>query len=352
MDKEQAHEVVSDCVKKHRIVWIDCCRVLCMFSIVYGHSLMLLPPSKSPWTGPIMGWFWDACAPCVVVLMFFFLSGWLQKTKCQFLDVKKFLYLAIPVVIWNGIQILVEGGGHVMLPEDFMKLGIVPIFTEANGPLWFLDELAWFSLFLPLINRMPTMVRTGIVIFGFIVVFMVDPRGEKIWNPYLKFAMDCLFFMLGTLLNSADRDKITCSWLKIAPWVALLGACYIWSGMFGIRIANIPTYTAPYALVGLACLLSYGATIERIFPRAAHKIAVLAPAVFFIYASHWPMFTLWNKVETHFGLTHLDKNAFPLYTIVCFALCILIWYYAQKLLPAKVLEWVFLCKKPRAKETP
>ena len=52
--------------------------------------------------------------------MFFFLSGWLQKSKCKFLDVMKFLYLAIPVVIWNGIQIMVEGGGRTML-QDFMK---------------------------------------------------------------------------------------------------------------------------------------------------------------------------------------------------------------------------------------
>lgn len=322
-----------------------------MFSIVYGHSLMLLPPSKSPWTWLIMSWFWDASAPSVVVLMFFFLSGWLQKSKCKFLDVRKFLYLAIPVVIWNGIQILVEGGGRAM-PQDFMKLGIVPGFTEANSSLWFLDELAWFSLFLPLINRVPAMCRAGIVISGFIVVFIINPRGETIWDPHLKFALDCLFFLLGTLLNSVERNKITRLWLKIAPWVALLGAFYIWRGMLGVHVGGIPTYTAPYALVGLACLLSYGAVLERVLPRAAQKVAGLAPAVFFIYAAHWPMFTLWGKVETHFGLTHLNEYAFPLYTIVCFILCILIWYYAQKLLPPKVMEWVFLCKKPRAKETP
>lgn len=323
-----------------------------MFSIVYGHSLMLLPAGHSPWTGLLMGWFWDAYAPCVVVLMFFFLSGWLQKTKCRVLYVNKFLFLAFPVLLWNLVQLIVDRGVTAWSLRDLFSLGIWPTFTEADKPLWFLDELAWFSLLLPLIHRMPVLLRGVLVLAGMVTLYLLNPQGEIVWNPYQKFCADCLFFLMGSLISGLERARITAFFLKIAPWVFIVGTCYMWRSILYVNHwTPIPSHSMPYAFAGLICLLSYGAVLERFLPRLARWVSMLAPAVFFIYAAHWPMFTLWGKVEDLVGLCRLNEYLYPLYTVGCFALCAVACFFARKHLPGKLLEWFFLYKKPRVKRS-
>ena len=263
---------------------------------------------------------------------------------------KEVFYYGIPVVAWNLIELLIEKGGRLTLPEDITSLGIVPTFTNADKPLWFLDELAWFSLFLPIIKRIPAWARGCIAVLALASIYLWSPEAVRSYSMYPKFAADCSLFLLGTLLSGCDILQVTRHFMKIAPWICALSVFYVWRGVFSIGVEILQPWTPAYAVAGVLAILSYGATIERLVPRAAKMVAGLAPAVFFIYAAHWPLFTLWGKIEEQYGIARLGRYSYPLYAVACFLICILLWVVARKYMPGKILECLFLCKKGKPQQ--
>ena len=140
---------------------MDCCRLIAIFTVIYGHSPGALNyNAPTPWTGLIMGPVFDTSAPCTAVLLFFFLSGWLQTIREKVLAWKQFLFFITPLLIWNLIQITITwSSSGFTITKAITGLGVLPTFHNANYVLWFLDELAWYSLFLPLIHRIPIKLR-------------------------------------------------------------------------------------------------------------------------------------------------------------------------------------------------
>ncbi|MDO5450859.1 MAG: acyltransferase [Akkermansia sp.] len=328
--------------------WVDCCRVLAMFSVVYGHTLIICSPSQTKWTSYIMGPFWDASAPSTSVLMFFFFSGWLRRPKVTCLDFRTFLFLCIPVVVWNLIQLMIEREGVPNFPADLAYLGIVPGTEDLDRSLWFLDMLAWFSLFLPLVLKIPRLVRLLLVCVAFAVVYVYQFYIPQPWDSVPKVSMDISFFLLGTVLNGLSRNAIS-RWAKAcSPYFLAISVFAFFSAFIPPLAVSQISYTPLFSLLGLCCILSYGAFAERFFPPLAHLLACLAPAVFFLYAAHWPFFYLWMDIEKCFMLPHFSGYAFILYTVVCSSICVALWWLASRYAPGWVLSTFFLVRKRKS----
>ena len=338
------HPMQSPQNKVTREIWLDCCRLIAIFTIVYGHQFEPLALThNSPWTGLIMSSAFDASAPCTTVLMFFFLSGWLQKVRSKYLAWRQFIFLIIPLLIWNLIQIaLTWQSGQFTIGKAITELGVWPSFHNANYPLWFLGELAWYSLFLPLIHRIPIALR------GLFVLLLLW-GGNLYWPTSWeipRFANSFSFFVAGTMIHSLDITKIREIFLKYSWIPASLALGYILHPLFSPWTFKLPhMHISPlYSVVGCICLLSYGAVLERFARPLAQALASFAPAVFFIYAAHIPAFTLYHAIAAHYSLPELPPIYHPLYTIVFCIAAILVFNIAQKTNCKHLLAWVFLYK--------
>lgn len=329
-----------------RITWIDVCRVLGMFYIVYLHNCQ----AHSPWNGLVLGPFWDFGSPKVVVLMFFFFSGWLQKTRCRFLDWRKYLYFIIPMIVWNFVYLAITKDINAESLKELLPVGICPTFYHVNPALWFLDELARLSLLMPLILRIPKSIRVVLMVLCLVAIYHAKALGLHPMHVYPRGVMDVMFFLGGTLLNGLDTAKISTYVMKAAPWGTLFGVLYFLKDMFSVAdILSIPQYTPWYAMVGLCVVLCYGATISRFAPRIAKALASIAPAMFFIYVMHFPLFALWGQLQEISPAFILNPKLQILSPLICFVIGCSLWKLAYKYLPGKVAEWVFLVKKPKAR---
>lgn len=315
-----------------------------MFSIVYGHSLTELHLTDSPWTGLIMGPFFDASAPCTTVLLFFFLSGWLQKKKAGFLAWRQFLFLAIPLLLWNLVHIIITWEtDHYTIAKAITELGLWPTNHNANYVLWFLDDLAWFSLFLPLIHRIPIKLR---LLFVLLALWIGNRYWPESWD-IPKNSNSLALFVLGTVFHSLQMEKVTC-FFKEYSWVAtILAILYFYHPLFTRTSYTIPNagYCELYGIAGCLFILSYGATAMQFFPRIADCIASCAPAVFFMYAAHVPAFHLYYKLSCHWQILKPLPQWSPIYTLVFMLLSIGIFKLATHICHRKLLAWIFLYKK-------
>ena len=264
---------------------------------------------------------------------------------------RQFLFLIIPLLIWNIIQIcLIWHTDHFTVGKAITELGIWPTFHNANHVLWFLDELAWLSLFLPLIHRIPLKIRAIFIIFTLWAGNLYWPESWSIPKTSNVLA----FFFLGTILHSVKREQIR-HFFHTYAWVpASLALAYFFHPLFSpIQFALPNIHHSPlYSVVGCICILSYGATLERFFPKIAGWLASHAPAVFFIYAAHIPAFTLYSMIAKHFDIPELPPQYHPIYSIIVCIGSIIIFKAAAMIGNRRLLAWVFLNKKINQPESP
>ncbi len=330
-----------------REIWLDCCRIIAIFTVVYGHQENVLRLGHpSPWTGLIMGPVFDASAPCTSVLMFFFLSGWLQKVREKYFAWRQFLFLYIPLLIWNIIQIAITWhSGQFTICKAITGLGIWPSFHNVNYPLWFLSELTWYSLFLPIIHRIPLAIR------GLLILLLLWVGNLYFPSPWYipRIANSISFFIAGTMIHSINRSHIREIFLKYAWLPAGLALVYILHPLFSFYAFHLPHmhYSPLYSVVGCICILSYGALLERYTAPVARAISSLAPATFFIYAAHIPAFTIYALAASHYNLPKLPPVCYPLYSLVFCILAILAFNLAKKTNNSRLLAWVFMYKLKR-----
>lgn len=331
-----------------REVWVDFCRVIAIFSIIYGHSFNALGLSNfSPWTGIIMGPFFDASAPCTAVLMFFFLSGWLQKVREKWIAWRQFVFLIVPLVIWNAVQIIISWeSGEYTFGAAITQLGVIPHFGNANYPMWFLDELAWYSLFLPIFHRIPIKIR---LLFILSTLWICNLYWPENW-VLPRIGNSISFFLIGTIFQKIEREKVSAffkdySWLVVVCVVVMLYGPLFYEGSI---LKNLD-YSPLYSICGCVAILSYGACAERYFSRVARWVASCAPAVFFAYASHVPCFTLYKKISEKYEIADLPAFYYPVYSLAFLILAICIFKLAIKIRCKYLLSSIFLYKQIRNK---
>lgn len=331
-------------IPHNRIIWVDLCRLLCMFSVITLHSIFLPDGYKSVWIDWILGASYDCTRPIVPVLVFFFLSGWLQKPKHKHLEWKKaFLFFCPAILFWNGLQLLVQEQPVSGWESIIRNLGVLPIFRNSNEPLWFLSELMWYTLLLPIIHRIPLHVRIVLVILALWISNNHFTTGTWDANEY---ANNFAFFIAGTVAHNLNRNTVCLFFEKSSIWLVPV-TLYL---LFNSFLPDFLHYTRPKLMdsnaltpvVGMLSMFGVSILVAKIMPKIAGVIAGWAPAVFFLYASHWPLFTVYERIALHYDIQAPHPHLFPL-CIVGFMLCgICLWKLAMKTNWRMMFSIVFL----------
>lgn len=333
--------------EKKREIWIDISRVLGMFAIAYGHSRQAMEPGPDSWTGLIGAPIFDAGFPCCLVLMFFFLSAWLQRGSDKLLEWRQYLLYIIPTVIWNIIHMMIPGNAPETFWQGICLLGLVPYLGSSNSALWFMPELAFYSLILPLIRRVPIpLLAAGAILC---LYFSQKFQYGAYWVTTKN--LETVFFILtGAALSQCDRAAVvkffkTSAWL-IAPvaWMIQLGIPLISTFIYPIPQGPSLNPCAAYCVLGVWACLSYGVVLEALFSRISRWIAFLSPMVFFVYASHNVFYETIYYASNKYHLPLLPGNYFILYTVGVFAVCFAVWCGVRRLNCRPLSRYVFLLR--------
>ena len=329
----------------NRIVWVDICRVICMLCILVQHSGEFLPSGyHNPWHGIIMGAAYDFTRPILPVLVFFFLSGWLQKANNKYIEWKKPLLLFAPaIVFWNLIQLCIQTPPCVTWSAIVGQLGIC-FSTNANGPLWFLHELMFYTLLLPLIHRIPVHFRIVVIICCLWLGNSYRCINEG-WGITSR-ANDIGFFIAGTILHNTNKEAIFTFLRKTSIWFVpvtlylvfgkLLPAPFTFTPMSNLNTNGLSPVVGFMSMCGLSIIMS------SIFPRISGMISNSSAAIFFIYASHWPAFTLYKQIATIYEIPPPPPLLYPLVLILYMVCGTAIWRLATLTHNRWLLSVVFL----------
>lgn len=136
---------MNNVVKSKRILWIDYAKVLGMYLVILGHT-MLTPPIPY-----IKGIIYAFHMP-----LFFFISGFLHKSNINskrfFLNCVK--QLLIPFLFFNFLELIpklfMNNDGIFMIIWNFLKEMATGIFLgdPPVGPSWFILCLLWMKILL------------------------------------------------------------------------------------------------------------------------------------------------------------------------------------------------------------
>ncbi|MBR5894982.1 MAG: acyltransferase [Akkermansia sp.] len=342
---EQKEDVAVKINNGGRIHWVDVCRVLAIFSIVYGHEGFL---QNKPFTDEfyISQFFFNTSAPWVTVLMFFFFSGWLQKVRGRFFEWRGFLHFYIPVLIWNIVCLLMCYPLDDNIFYYIERLGFIP-WGNANTPLWFLNELAWYTLVLPIILRVPVCMRVCFVLFA----LWVGDSYSPISFSSSKWANVFACFVAGTLINGVDKSQVNAFIRRYTPIVAIVSIVVLVQQCYFPALFKFPAmrYSAMYVIVGMLTLFGYGVILERLFPRICAYISSHASSVFFIYASHVPMFVLYVQLSVKYNWPEISSTLLPWLAVLYVVVGMLVTSLARATRCRILLRYVFLISLPDKK---
>ncbi|MCQ2372211.1 MAG: acyltransferase [Akkermansia sp.] len=320
---------------KHRILWIDVCRVLFMFIVVFGHSPDVLPHHANMGTMRMLQVpFYLDSYPVGIVLMFYFFSGMLNKSGARWLDWQKFGLFMIPTILWNIICIMIRHLYPDTLVGWLGATGIIPnyqvffptVAPPCDYPLWFMTFLAYYSLLFPIFKKIPSWMLLAIVLLSFIVASIYAEAISQDGVPHyiLRESQTFGIYLLGILASRVGVGRVT-EWLEKYAWIFVAVLLPYAFAMF-LPIYNKLFTNGFSAVAGVLALCSYGVVVTKCFPRMSAWIAQWAPAVFFIYAFHVPFFYL---LKLCINLPELPAHTFYAYALLCYIVSILIFTYLK-----------------------
>lgn len=342
---EQKEDVAVKINNGGRIHWVDFCRVLAIMSVVYGH-MGLIQPEMFRSKDYIAPFFFNQSAPWVTVLMFFFLSGWLQNVRARYLEWRGFLHFYIPLLIWDAVCLLINppvGEGWL---GYVMRMGVTPI-RNANTPLWFVNELAWLTLILPIILRVSARIRICFVLFALWLGDCYAPTSYA----FSKWANVFACYVAGSIINGYDRKKINDFAGKFFPMVAIASVAFLFVNEFLpdlLRLSSVHQ-SAAYIVIGIATLFGYGVIATRLFPGVGTFLSSQASSVFFIYASHFPVFLLYIRLSAKYGWTSPPEFLLPWLAVLYVVVGMLVTSLARATRCRILLRYVFLISLPDKK---
>lgn len=295
-------------MNRPRIITLDALRVIAIWLVMCIHSPVVSDMQATPGI-----WFIKDFIACGAVPVFFILSGWLGAARLNSEAVgaraffaEKFRTLAVPYLFWNalvlalvltakaaGMDSLVRGGGAYFNVEFHPSSLLAALLGIGRPPIvyqfWFLRDLilaviAAFAIcrFLPRIPLLP-----------WLLFLLPHPLAPSLG-----------YYLLGHQLASAvtpeQFPRARGAVLYAAGW-ALIGTGLM-SGFLSVPHPLLPLGSA--AFIFMVALIA-----GRL--GGARPLAALAPAVFFVYATHEPLQTLLGRVW--------EKLQWPGYgTFICF----------------------------------
>lgn len=322
--------------KKH-VVWIDVSRVLAALLIMYVH--LSSPLLKT--TGIHL--FYNGRVPFFLVLAGYFLAR--NITWHKVFD--RTLWLFIPYMIWNGLYLfLLSIHNHTPFPVTDL-VGIKDVFIPGLplfpwdgygndvppiGPSWFLRDIMILTLLTPLLIRVKILLAPALILFFSFCNMAPDPMVTISIGS-------CAFYLLGVALSSCRINDIHLVLNEKFSVVFCLGllVSFIMILLHSAGVISLWTETVPGMLLGVMLIMYAGIWMEKHLPRAAAKIALLAPACFLTFMLHMPIY----KCLPSFMKFGIFAVVTPLLTFTMIAL----FYFALKHFTPCLLPYLAHVKK-------
>lgn len=314
-----------------RILWIDVCRVLLLAYVLFTHFSFEFPFESHNIIATFAIPLYVLTDPCGVVLMFFFFSGLMNKTKAKYLDWRKFSMFMIPTVVWNVVCMLI----NQKFPGTFMAwlgaTGLLPgclpgIVPPSNYPLWFMTYLAYLTLLFPLLSHLNRTVLAclALAIFLYTGIYAWADLGSVARAPFRIPCHSLGIYIVGILVSRCGMARVTGFLGKNACWLAVLLLALSLSPLLSADAWRFFDGIGP--LLAVLALCSYGMLFTRCFPKVAAWVAQWASAMFFIYAFHVPFAVLLNKCICLPTLSVFSLGAF---VVLCYVVGVLAFTYMK-----------------------
>lgn len=270
---------------KRRMVWLDIARVLATLLIILFHV-----PSSAFFRGAsphdpawcLLHFYGSAGA---AIAFFFAISAYLTPVRPHLRKVaSKVVALAIPYIIWN----LICAPGL----RDELSLGRIfglgsPDALCADYPLWFVRDLIFLLLLLPLYERFSALVAAASALLILIPQARLMP--EFAASIPLPRAESWLFFSAGLLARRLPSE----TWRRL-----ILASAPLWLGLSLVSLFMAAPHPELFAFINIFSLLATGILLEKAIkgqPQANEALRLSANATFLCYAVHAPILLVLGK---------------------------------------------------------
>lgn len=277
----------SDTPSPRRIAWVDVARVLMMVCVIIEHL-----PLNDAWRS------WMDFSTAGRMCTFFAFAGYFMARRCptgggapfpQWSRAKLLLasYVVLSLLYINCSPYRI-GDVITLLQSGTWKEGLKVLQTifgigvSPSGPLWFLRDLFLLTLAVGFLVRLK---RYGLlyVLMGVCLLFGWNQSCVhfEIGNVQLPHPRELAFFALGIAVSQVSLEAIA-GWLTrwSLPIVLLSTACILIEYRYCLLLtpAGISAYLALSLLAAL--------WLERLWPQAMGRVALLGETVFFVYGAH------------------------------------------------------------------
>lgn len=311
-----------------RVLWVECTRIIALLAIVLYHvpfgeniHAIIHHSFQASWVQcffVLSGYFYarkytrksGASSPSNPSELIEVTSSKQQTSKAHIklplIDIKRFGALILPYLTWeflyyffNDIPLSMnayhqEGlsGLGAFFVHQFLGIGGRP----ENLPLWFLRDLALWSLLAPLFLRLRS---KGLIIVAVLLILLPLKEYIHIRDDMDYPSLDGLrMFLLGMALGPLSLKRLERVFGSILGTVVLafsvgLSAYALWDHevCFGIY----PN------LLGVSALMTAGVLAARYLPALGSLVSKIGGSFFIIYSSHVLILTLIFKVSIPLG---------------------------------------------------
>ncbi len=275
-----------------RILWFDVFRVLCMLGIIASHM--------SSWT-----FVNRYLATSSSVQFFFFLSALLMAQSSWGATWKRLMKLLVPYLIWCVIGYTFLTLKDMTPYSDLTSLSAWnDLFGVTHSPdyggLWFLRALILLTLIHPVLCWLPK--HLVLVLFALSLGYVAYTSTELVSEvacgiiPQHYYSLGLTSFLLGVWLRRTAGLCRVVSWtVKHAKLLAVLFVALLAIRSTLLVECPLSDYFA-FTLMSITLCPVISILLANYLPRLSEKIAQLAPAIFFVYVSHFMLTRIAGKI--------------------------------------------------------
>lgn len=339
-----------------RIEYIDFIKGICIFIVVWGHSIQNMGDGIEFWTNPVHEFICSFHMPIFMLVSGFFFSKSLGKPLAQNLT-RRFKQLIIPCFGWSLVLVAINIG--YMLAD-----GITPpligtlksVIMETLTRFWFLRSV-FICFTLALISMKIFKKDTTAFIISFLL-FLALPDNGRLHLDKFMYPFFWMGYFMYKHIETILRHRIKLLISSLAVFVVLLffyqKEDYIYiTGMSlydylgGQFVLNSPTERLPIIiyryLIGFVGSLSIFLLLQSIYRPKFHIIEKIGTYTLGIYTIHilieGNVLQRFNLLDTGFFLFNFIIT--PVVSVILIAFCIFIIKLLEK---NKISSLLFLGK--------
>lgn len=233
--------MTKDTIKMSRIPELDILKGFAMICMIIGHSIIVFPIDIShvPWCESLHNFIYG-----FHMELLFLLSGFLYKKKNNVAYYKgKAKRILIPYLIWGAIFVLMPVIFASVVHRNTSLSDGIKNYLFYGGGYWFLYTLLFVFLMYPVIDKLGSWLKSGLVTVLIISNFYIECPSIFCIDQIIYYLP---FFIVGNLIAEYNRKK------NNAKYTGTIGLLFVFA-FFTNRIITIPEYYS--ILVNTICII-------------------------------------------------------------------------------------------------